>query len=931
MTTDSEFLTRREKIDVLLKEAGWDVKNVSQAILEVDTLQSDFKSQLYRTVSDTLKNEKDSKYADYLLLDGSGDPLAVIEAKKTSKDPILGEKQAELYAQDIKNQTGKDIFIYFTNGYEIWFWNKPHDNPRMVKGFHGRDALERLRFQNISKKDFEEIPINREITDRPYQIESIKRVLEGIGRGRRKFLIVQATGTGKTRVAMSLIDILLRSNRAQKILFLADRKALRDQAYEEGFKIFFPSESKTKVFSGDVDLKNHRLYASTIQTFMECYRDFSIGDFDVIISDEAHRSIYNKWKDVFTYFDCIQIGLTATPAQLIDRDTFRFFDCLDGKPTALYTYEQAVHDGYLVDFKVHEAQTHFQIEGIKSKDIPEEVKKKLLAEGKDEEDLDFEGTEIEKRVIVTGTNEAIICEYYEYSLKDKSGTLPAKTIIFAISKKHAKRLWESIERLYPEHRGRLANVIVSEDSRAQETLRQFKRENYPRIAISVDMLDTGVDIPEVCNLVFAKPVFSNIKFWQMIGRGTRSNEACKNHDWLPDGKKTEFLIFDFWKNFEFFDMHPEGKISTSSEALPTKIFLVRLQQYQYFKRNGDLQNAEAVLAKLIKSVDELPKDSANIRERLRDVEIVTQGKLFDNIAIEDEVVFLKEKIAPLMRYASDININRETFRLKTEQLGLAILTKNNEEFERAKETIGDYLMRLPRTIKEVERKEIIIDQILSKNYWKFIEYKDAMAMQEQLVEIMDNVRPEPVPKIVLDIDDLIQERKKILYGFPAKEEYIDVYKEKVEAHIKRLAFDNEVVKKLQTNQQLTEEDLHDLEDKLNSPDLFITEELLRKVYSQKRATIVDFVKHILGLYRFASPQDKISEAFKTYMIERNYLNANQVNFLRTLQTVFTKKKHIELDDLFESPFTNFGADAPIPLFSQEELHELVQLCNKLEN
>lgn len=503
----TEFATRRNKIDVLLKEAGGDINNLSDIILEVNTVQSDFKSHLYRTVSDSKKDYKNSKFADYLLLDSSGEPLAVIEAKKTSLDPILGEKQAELYAQDIKNQTGKNIFIYFTNGYEIWFWNKPYSNPRGVKGFHSKDALERIRFQNISKKDFVDVPINKEITDRPYQIESIKRILEGIEKTKRKFLIVQATGTGKTRVAMSLIDILIRSNRAQKILFLADRKALRDQAYDEGFKVFFPNESKIKIYSENVDLRNYRLYASTIQTFMECYRDFSVGDFDVIISDEAHRSIYNKWKDVFTYFDSIQIGLTATPAQLVDRDTLRFFDCLDGKPTALYTFEQAIHEGYLVDYKVHEAQTHFQIEGIKKKDIPEEIKKKLLAEGKDEEDFEFEGTDIEKKVIVIGTNEAIIREFYEFCLKDESGTLPAKTIIFAISKKHAKRLWEAIERLYPEHKGRLANVIFSEDSRAQELLRQFKKESYPRIAISVDMLDTGVDVPEVCNLVFQTCVF----------------------------------------------------------------------------------------------------------------------------------------------------------------------------------------------------------------------------------------------------------------------------------------------------------------------------------------------------------------------------------------------------------------------------------------
>lgn len=295
MQTATEYKTRRDKIDVLLHQAGWEVKDQTQIVIEIDTKQSDFKRRIYKTVKDTLRDPdiEEKAYADYLLLDTSGSPLAVIEAKKTSKDPILGEKQAEGYADDIKKQSGKDVFIFLTNGYEIWFWNRPYENPRMVKGFHSINALQRLRYQNGFKKGFEEVPIRKEIVDRPYQIEAVKRVLEGIEKGRRKFLIVQATGTGKTRVAMALIDVLLKSNHAQKILFLADRKALRDQAFNDGFKVFFPNELKSKVFSGTLN-KNARLYASTIQTFMDCYQQFSTGDFDVIISDECHRSIYNN-------------------------------------------------------------------------------------------------------------------------------------------------------------------------------------------------------------------------------------------------------------------------------------------------------------------------------------------------------------------------------------------------------------------------------------------------------------------------------------------------------------------------------------------------------------------------------------------------------------------------------------------------------------
>src|SRR2546429_9807712 len=323
MRDATEWQTRKGKIDVLLKEAGWDPKDRPKVVQEVDTKQSDFKSGNYKTVTETLKNPEEKAYADYLLLDDYGLPLAVIEAKRTDKSYLSGQKQAEDYADDIKKQTGKDLFIFLSNGFEIWFRNRPNENPRMVKGFHSREALGRILFQNRSKKDFVDVPIRKEIVDRPYQIEAVKRVLDGVDRGKRKFLIVQATGTGKTRVAMALIDVLLRANRGQKILFLADRKALRDQAYSDGFKVFFPNESKSKVFSAKLE-KNARLFVSTIQTFVDCYQEFSVGDFDVIISDECHRSIYNKWKDVFTYFDAVEVGLTATPADIIDRDTFRF-------------------------------------------------------------------------------------------------------------------------------------------------------------------------------------------------------------------------------------------------------------------------------------------------------------------------------------------------------------------------------------------------------------------------------------------------------------------------------------------------------------------------------------------------------------------------------------------------------------------------------
>jgi len=926
---ETEYKTRRDLIDRQLENAGWDPKDRTKVVQEVDTKQSDFKKRNYKTVSETLRTEEEKAYADYLLLDSNGAPLAVIEAKRTTKDPVFGQKQAEDYANDIKKQTGKDIFIFLTNGYEIWFWNRPYQGVRQVKGFHSTEALERIRFQNDFKEDFRGVPIRKEIVDRPYQIEAVKRVLEGVEKGKRKFLIVQATGTGKTRVAMALIDVLLRAKHAQKILFLADRKALRDQAYSDGFKVFFPHESKTKVFSGQVD-KTPRLFASTIQTFMECYQEFSVGDFDVIISDECHRSIYKKWKDVFTYFDAIEIGLTATPAELIDRDTFRFFDCEDSIPTTLYTYDEAVEDGWLVPFNVYKTQTHFQIAGIKPGDVPNQVMRELLEKGVEPEEVNFEGTDIEKKVVVIGTNEAIVKEFMENCMMDTTGTLPAKSIFFAITKQHAKRLWEAFEKLYPEYKGKLTRIIVSEDPRAQESLKEFKTEDWPRVAISVDMLDTGVDIPEVCNLVFAKPVFSKIRFWQMIGRGTRNDATCRRKDWLPNGKKEEYLIFDCWSVFDWFDMHPEGREAKPSEAVPAKIFLVRLRQLQHFQKKKDDKNVENVKQKLLEDVKALPQESIAVKEHLRDVELALAPKLWDRVGL-DPIEFLKTKITPLMRYKQGVEPNEASFTQKCEQLGLAILTDNQAEIDRLREDIGEMLNCLPLTIREVGDKQFFLDKVLSKSFWTSPTYQDAQTLMAEFGPLMKYKTPEPRPTIVLDIDDIVERREIIEYGpmTEPKADYMKDYRQKVEEKIKKLAEEHPTIKKIKRDEVLTEQDLHNLEKTLNSPELYVTEENLQKVYKQHKGTLVQFIKKILGLYEFPDPEKKIEESFKTFMIEKNYLNADQVNFLRTIQTVFAKKHHVEYSDLFEPPFT-FWPNAPVPLLRKDEIDEVLTMCHGLE-
>ena len=569
----------RERIDKRLNQAGWNIADTSLVKQEIDTKNSDFKKKDYKTRSETIHSKEEKAYADYILLDSTGLPLAVVEAKRTSKDARTGQKQAEDYAQDIDNQIDSNVLIYFTNGTEIWFWNKGFTNPRKVLGFHSRDDLERQIYQNKNKKNLLEIQIRDEIINRPYQIEAVKRVSEGIENdAKRKFLIVQATGTGKTRVSMGLIDMMLKSKRAQRILFLVDRDELRTQAFDENIVKFFPSESKQKIVSKKVNTDS-RIYVSTLQTMENVYKEFSVGFFDVIISDEAHRSIFNKFKNIFQYFDSVQIGLTATPADMVSRDTYDFFDCEDGVPTSSFSYEDAVPQ-YLVPFKQYPALAHFQIEGIRSKDIPDEEKNRLLAEeGIEENELNFSGSEIEKKVSVTGTNKAWLKEFMENCLIDETG-LPCKTIIFPTSIKHGRIIVEEFEKAFPQYKGEMIKLISSDDSKSRKLIKEFKTNSLPRIAVSVGILDTGVDIPEVCNLIFARPTKSKIRFWQMLGRGTRHESTCEHKDWLPVGGKKYFMAFDYMNNFEFFEMKPKGDIPTPIDAISVRVLLTKLKQYE---------------------------------------------------------------------------------------------------------------------------------------------------------------------------------------------------------------------------------------------------------------------------------------------------------------------------------------------------------------
>ena len=536
----NEETTRRRLIDSMLTDAGWDFKP--------DWTEANVVREREVPYQPT---QTGIGYADYELKDDSDKPLAVVEAKKTAVDPNIGRKQAQLYAEGLERKYGQRPVIFYTNGYEHWIWDDAQNYPpRQIQGFYSKDSLQYLVLQRKTKISLDTLSPKPDIIDRLYQLEAIKRVCERFTNGYRKALLVQATGTGKTRVAIALTDLLIRAGWVKRVLFLCDRKELRKQA-KNVFNDFI-NEPLTIVRAGTAKDRTKRIYLATYPAMIKIFETFDVGFFDLIIADESHRSIYNRYRDLFVYFDSLQIGLTATPVNYIARNTYRLFDCEERHPTVYYPLERAVEEEYLVPYEVYTHTTNFLRSGIKYSQLSEEQRRQLEEDGEDPETFDYESPEIDRQIFNKDTNRAILRNLMENGLREATGQHPGKSIIFARNHKHALLLAELFDEMYPQYGGSFCQVIDNYDPRAEQLIDDFKGEGNNKdltIAISVDMLDTGIDIPEILNLVFAKPVKSRVKFWQMIGRGTR---LCKNL-FGPGNDKKKFLIFDHWGNFEYFE------------------------------------------------------------------------------------------------------------------------------------------------------------------------------------------------------------------------------------------------------------------------------------------------------------------------------------------------------------------------------------------
>jgi len=936
MTSLTEAETRRKIIDERLRLAGWNVADPSQVTQELDI---DLTAAGVPKVSEAITPYGGHQFADYGLLH-HGKPLAVVEAKKTSKDAALGKEQALQYAQNLQKIHGGPIpFIFYTNGYDIYYWESDFYPPSKTHGFPTHDDVEWMHQRRQTRKPLSVELINTSIVDRDYQIAAIRTVLEEIEAKHRKFLLVMATGTGKTRVAIALLDVLIRARWAKRVLFLVDRIALRDQALD-AFKEYIPSEPRWPQSGEKSFVKDRRVYVATYPTMLNIIEAGTTPDtwisphfFDVVIADESHRSIYNMYLQVLNYFHAIKLGLTATPKDEIDHDTFELFECDAYDPTFAYDYQEAVdHDPpYLCDFEVLKVRSKFQLEGIKGGTLPPAVQKKLIAEGKDIAEIDFEGTDLEKKVTNAGTNALVVREFMEECIKDQSGTLPGKSIFFAISKGHARRLQTLFDKLYPEHKGKLARVLVSDDRFVYGKgglLHQFKTQKMPRVAISVDMLDTGVDVHEVVNLVFAKPVYSYVKFWQMIGRGTRRLDPDPDKRKPYCTEKDKFLIIDCWGNFEFFKMKPKGREPHQQVPLPVKLFKARLDKLELALSLGRRDVVESVKANLRNDLNTLPESNVLVSEKQADLAVIQPDQFWDQLKAKD-LGFLRSVIAPILRARSDADFKAMRFETEVVELGTALLAQNNEAFEAIKESILAQISELPLTVNLVAKKKDFIKEVQTPYWWATPTEEKLSALVERLAPLMRFRQKRRDPMMKLDIEDLLTVKEWIEFGPDHERMTTSAYRERVESHIRGLVAENEVLQKLKAGRGISKSEIRDLAHLLEAQSPHVTEDLLRKVYDHKTARFIQFIRHILGLEKLEPWSETVTHAFDEFIAQHTTFSSLQIRFLQTLKTFILQTGKVERENLIAQPFTNLHPQGVRGVFQPSEIEEIMGFVGEI--
>ena len=632
-----------------LREAGWPVVNRANIALPG------------AAAVNCLLDSGDS--VDYILYGRDNKPLAIIEQTATTQNLVEGRTKGIDKANQLAAKYGYKPVVYYTNGYYIYCIDQLGYPPRRVFNFHSIEELELLKLRRTLRQEITNPAIDDNITNRDYQKNAIRSVCKAFTAMRRRSLLVMATGTGKTRVSISCVDVLMKANWVKNVLFLADRTSLVRQAHKN-FNKLLPNVTTSLYTGGSLNRDaNARVIFSTYQTMINLVnddtREFGVGRFDLIIIDEAHRSIFKKYGALFNYFDALMIGLTATPRCEENKSTYDTFQLENGKPDFAYELEQAIQDKYLVGFSVEDKTTDKMRRGIRYDDLTEAEKASFEDAFADDDSIDFTGTEIPgsklgKAIINLGTIDAVLNDLMKNGLKIDGGDTLGKTIIFAASHIQAEKIVERFQKIYPQLGMDFCKLIDSHVEGNLTLIEQFEvRGGMPQIAVSVDMMDTGIDVPDVVNLLFFKQVRSKIKFLQMIGRGTRLSADLFG----PGLDKQGFLIFDYYDNFRYFSTTGtwstvEGS-GTTNNIIPQTVMLNRqrlgiLMNLQQEKAlcAFDAAYRDELKAHFISETRGLNNDDIAVQYNMAYVSKYRTAEIWDNLT-DRQVAEIEEHILPL--------------------------------------------------------------------------------------------------------------------------------------------------------------------------------------------------------------------------------------------------------------------------------------------
>jgi len=916
----SESTTRLFLIDLLLTESGWELAEARDREFEVTGMP----------------NESGVGYADYVLWGVDGKPLAVIEAKRTSRSPAEGQQQAKLYADCLESMFGQRPVVFYSNGYETWLWDDAVGAPpRPVQGFPTRDEAELMIQRRTSRRDLTAMHVDADIAGRYYQQRAITRIAESFQVDRtRKALLVMATGSGKTRTVIALADVLTRANWVKRVLFLADRNALVKQA-ANAFTAHLPDSAPVNlVHEKGTD---GRVYVSTYPTMMNLIdevdangrRRFGPNHFDLVVIDEAHRSVFHKYRAIFDYFDSLLVGLTATPKAEIEKNTYDLFDLETGVPTDEYGLEQAVADGFLVPFRGVSVPLRFQREGIHYDDLTEEEKEQW-----DELEWDDEGGDppdmvsaaaLNQWLFNTDTVDKVLAHLMLNGAKVDGGDRLGTTIIFAKNQAHAEFIAERFDVNYPQHGGELARVITHSTEYAQDLIDKFSMPgSFPHIAISVDMLDTGIDVPEVVNLVFFKPVRSKTKFWQMIGRGTR---LCPNL-LGPGVDKDCFYVFDYCGNLEYFNQDPGDDPGSLSPTLAARLFIRRVELTEALRGRtggrdggGDSELRAEVVADLRDVVASMNLDNFVVRPHRRLVEKFSDPTNWANLDVL-AVGELTDTLAHLPVELPPEPVEARQFDLLMLNTQLALLRAESRYPAlrgqvRAVATVLEGLSDIPAVAAELD----LIQDLQTDEWWTDVtatlidRARRRLRLLAALIEksnknlVYTNFADELGEAVDIDVlglasgADLEKFRRKALV-------FLDAHR------------DNPAVRKLHTNEPITAADLDELEVVLIDAGVATPDDIERAVAQAGHLGV--FVRSLVGLDRNAA-----KTAFADFLDEQRY-SADQITFVNLLIDELTAAGVVPARRFYEAPFVDLAPEGPELLFGNDDLDRLFDTVQQIE-